>query len=202
MARTGDKRRIRHGDFLEVAPRDPHEPCGAVLPRQGVRLGQCGHQIVIAADGPLHNGREERDKQRVSGYIALCLCLAPVYVYDIGGRPEGVEGDTEREQQGGRPDIPGAEQSPDASGDGQSKAGVLQHCQYGEIQHKAEDQYPAAYALSGGAARFALLARQFRPCGGKRRRIAVGVRLHPACGGVGGEDAEARKGRYHPSPHA
>ena len=83
-----------------------------------------------------------------------------------------------------------------------AKAGVLQHCQYGEIQHKAEDQCPAAYALSGGAARFALLARQFRPCGGKRRRIAVGVRLHPACGGVGGEDAKAQKRQIPSVPHA
>ena len=71
----GDKRRIRHGDFLEVAPRDPHEPLRCCPPTSGSAA-----RSVRASDR--YSGRwvpaQRQGRTRQTARIGL-YCAVPVF---------------------------------------------------------------------------------------------------------------------------
>ena len=156
-------------------------------------------QIVIPADRPLHDRREEGDEQGVFAEVSRRLRLASVDVNEIGGGAEGVKGDAQREDERGDRQRVWGEQSQDIVDDGQSKARVFQHRQDAEVEDQPRRQDTEALLLPRRLVGLAGVLLHVGLVGGYVVLVGLGAALDDPRQEESGEDRYQYKGQIPPS---
>ena len=186
-------------NLLKEAPQHPQKARREVVPFGLMGGVELLGQVIVPADGALHDRREEGDEQGVLENIRGRLSLAAVHVDDVGGSAEGVEGDTQGEDEGGDGQGAFGEQSQHVVDGGHRKARVLQYRQDAEIEDQPSKEHAVALFLTGVLVGLPLLLGHVGLVGGYVVLVTSRVVLHDPRQEVGGEDGGENEGQV-PAP--
>ena len=104
--------------------------------------------LVVAADRPFHDLREEADEQRQAQQICVRFCDAALHVHDIGQRLQREKGDTDRHHILRDRQLHGNVQVRQERVDiRRGKAGIFEREQDADVQNDGEEDDPALYGL-------------------------------------------------------
>ena len=139
-----DVQSVRHHHLLDDAPQDALTTQQEVVPAHGGRLPQPLGGLLIATNGALHHLREEAQEQSQAEEVVVGLNLAPVHVNQVGHSLEGVEGDSDGEQEGGHRKNGGhVEEAQQGISITEEKVAVLEGEEQADVNdHRQQDDAP------------------------------------------------------------
>ena len=94
-----DGYKIRNADLLEETDYHMLRALNGVFIRPGVPLAELGHKVAGSLDRTRNKLWEEGYKEGVEEEITLGKNVASVYVYNVGKRLEGIEGNAHGKEQ-------------------------------------------------------------------------------------------------------
>ena len=156
-------------------------------------------KVIVSADRALHDGGEKGDEQGVLAQVGRRLGFAAVHVDDVGGGAEGVEGDTQGQDEGGDGQSALGEQSQHVIDGSDRKARVLQHRQNTEVEDKPPDQHTEALLLPLCLVGLTGILVHVGLMGGYVVLVGLGAALHDPRQEEGGEDGGEDEGQI-PAP--